>query len=253
MIVERQILEILDRAETSGDRLRLSAEPKLDRAVYLKVAKVIELAGGKWDRRSQSHVFDGPAGEALEPVMLTGEITSTKSEFGFFETPDALARDVVALAEISPRMEVLEPSAGRGALARHALAITGQVDAVEIQRKNFEALLDLDPRLRTVQCADFLALTPRPIYDRVVMNPPFAKRADVKHIRKAFGWLRPGGRLLSIASASVQFRSDSLGSEFREWVETHHGICAPLPDGSFKESGTSVNAVLIAMVKPRTR
>lgn len=246
MRVDREVLEVLDQAETAGHFLMLAEHPKLERKLYERVAKVIELAGGKWDRRSAKHVFPDQAADALEPIFLTGEIVSKKAEFGFFETPAALVAEVIARAKINATHEVLEPSAGRGALARAALQLTTAVDAVEILPGNFDALLALDPRLRKVQMADFLELPVPPMgYDRVIMNPPFAKRADVRHILRAAKWVKPGGRLVSIASASVEFRSDGLGTDFRKWLALEGGRITRLPDGSFKESGTMINTVLI--------
>ena len=100
--------------------------------------------------------------------------------------------------------------------------------------------------------ADFLTIPPPPggYVDVVLMNPPFAKRADVHHIRHAFQFLRPGGRLVAIASASVSFRSDHLGKDFRLMVEAYRGSITPLPDDSFRASGTSVNTCLVTMTRP---
>lgn len=247
MKIDREVLEVLDKAEAQGNYLILGPE-KLSRDLYLRVAKVIELAGGKWERKAGKHVFaNTSASDALEPVFLTGQIVSAKSEFGFFETPPPLAAYVIECAEMEHYHEVLEPSAGRGAIAHIARNISDRVDAIELLPANFAALLQLSPRLRNVTQADFLESLPLPHYDRVVMNPPFAKRMDVRHITHAFKWLRPGGRLVAIASASVQFRDDTLGRDFRALVDSHGGSCELLPEGSFKESGTEVNTCLVVI------
>jgi len=79
------------------------------------------------------------------------------------------------------------------------------------------------------------------------MNPHFEKRQDVKHALRAFGMLKPGGKLVSVMSAGVTFRDDALGREFREFVDGHNGRIMPLPEGSFKESGTGANTVIVVM------
>lgn len=245
MIVTQDVLEVLDKSEVQGNFLALGPE-KLDRDLYLRVAKVIELAGGKWNRRAGKHLFDGiSAADALEPVFLTGQIVSAKSEFGFFETPSSIVFAMITMAKLREHHEVLEPSAGRGAIAERVLAITPYVDAIELLPANFQALLELRPPLRNVTNSDFLETIPLPHYDRILMNPPFAKRADVQHITKAAKWLRPGGMLVSVASAAVGFRDDYLGRTFRELIASGHGDILPLPTGSFKESGTDVNTVLV--------
>ncbi|WP_169747221.1 DUF3560 domain-containing protein, partial [Edaphobacter aggregans] len=93
-----------------------------------------------------------------------------------FPTPPELADRMVALADIQPGQQVLEPSAGTGkiidAIRRnaHGYAIT----AVELN-------CNLAHRLRTLGCvddthqADFLECNGNlGTFDRILMNPPFA-------------------------------------------------------------------------------
>ena len=96
---------------------------------------------------------------------------------------------------------------------------------------------------------DFMKLETSQTFDRVCMNPPFEKRQDVKHVLKAFSMLKPGGKLVSIMSAGVTFREDKMGKEFRDFVKSHNGRIIDLPEGSFKESGTGVNTVIVVMDK----
>lgn len=72
------------------------------------------------------------------------------------------------------------------------------------------------------------------------MNPPFAKQADIAHVRHAHTFLATNGLLVSIMGASVAFREDKRTVEFRAWVAEHGGAIEALPDGSFKSSGTGV-------------
>ena len=54
---------------------------------------------------------------------------------------------------------------------------------------------------------DFLSYAPTGVrYDRIVMNPPFEKRQDTRHIDHALDLLAPGGRLVAIASGSFESR-----------------------------------------------
>jgi hypothetical protein len=82
------------------------------------------------------------------------------------------------------------------------------------------------------------------------MNPPFSKRADIKHVMHAFKFLKPGGRLVAIMSAGVSFRDDKLGTAFRSIVIGNGGTIEPNPEGSFKASGTSVSTVMVTMNAP---
>lgn len=152
------------------------------------------------------------------------------------------------LADVQPGMLCLEPSAGQGAIAMAVAKVAGGVMCVELLEQNVAKLRETFD----VYHGDFLQVSPNvhPIYDRIVMNPPFEKQADIKHVLHAFDFLKPGGRLVSIMSASVLFRSNKLTQEFRDFVEQHGGSIEPLPEGSFKSSGTMVNTVVVVIDKP---
>lgn len=250
MKVPTTVLEVLDRAETDGPRLVLTGT--LDRKLYTDTAKVIEAAGGKWSKRERAHLFDGDAADAIEPVILTGEVVSAKQQFGYFPTPAAVVDQLLELARIEPGMRALEPSAGEGAIAL-ALADAGAlVDCVEIQEARAE-VLDTQRRRRMgiapVQVADFLAADPQPVYDRVVMNPPFARQDDIRHTLHAHRALKPGGLLVAVMSNGVTFRDTPLTRDFRKLLDTEGGALHPLPEGAFKESGTGVNTVIAVIPK----
>lgn len=248
MKVPTAVLEVLDRADTDGPRLTLTGT--LDRKLYLDTAKVLEAAGGKWSRRERVHLFDGDAADVIEAVILTGEIVSKRQEFGYFPTPAPIVEQLLGLAGIEPGMRVLEPSAGRGAIALAAAGAGGLVDCVEIQPGHADAIRDEHCMDVTVLVADFLTTNPQPVYDRVVMNPPFARQADIAHVEHAWGALKPGGRLVAVMSAGVTFRQTAPAVAFRSRLDALGGELHPLPEGAFKESGTGVSAVIAVMPKP---
>lgn len=66
----------------------------------------------------------------------------------------------------------------------------------------------------------------------------------------ALGFLRPGGRLVSVMSAGVKYRQDAKTRAFRELVEQHSGTIEDLPEDAFRESGTSVRTVVVTMDAP---
>jgi len=240
MKVPATVLAVLDRAETDGPTLRLTGQ--LDRKLYLDTNKVLEAAGGKWNRAQKAHLFDRDAADAIEQIILTGEIISTKQEFGYFPTPAPIVAHLIDLARIEPGMTVLEPSAGRGAIAGPIAAIGAHVDCIEIQRDNALAISDANIG-RDLAVGDFLEWDPHPAYDRVVMNPPFARQQDIAHVLHAFGFLKPTGLLVAVMAAGVTFRT-GRAAEFRQLVADRGGSIEPLPDDAFKESGTGVRTVV---------
>lgn len=248
MKIENDVLAVLSRADVGGNAVTLVGQ--LDRKLYERTNKVLEAAGGKWNRSAKAHLFDGDALARIEQIILTGDIIIPKDEFEFFPTPPAVVALLLERADIGDGMMVLEPSAGRGAiaLAVHAAASGVMLDMYELMPANNEALLALDlPLSGVAPPIDFLEVVPTPLYDRVVMNPPFSRQADIHHVLHALQFLKPGGRLVSVMAASVAFRENKLTATFREVVATRGGTIEPLPDGSFKASGTMVGTVIVTI------
>ena len=246
--ISNDVLDVLSNATTSGNALSLSGQ--LDRNLYQRANKVIEAAGGKWNRKTQCHLFDADAADAMDQIILTGEVT-VKQDFGYFPTPPAIVDQLIELAELSHGMDLLEPSAGQGAIAIKALrAGARRVDCVELLPGNVRELTSAITAAgfcATVEMVDFLTIPPVPCYDRVIMNPPFARQADIHHVNHAMKFLKPDGILVSVMSAGVMFRTNRLTVDFKNMVDAHDGEIIPLPEGSFKESGTLVNTVIVKM------
>jgi len=243
--ISQDVMQVLDRAIIAGATLTLTGQ--LDRKLYQDTNKVIEAAGGKWNRKIKAHVFDGEALDAVEPILLTGEYRLTKQDFGQFDTPEELAERIVDLADVQAGQSVLEPSAGVGRIASAIRQVGAFVTCWEIDPKRAEKLPSV---ANSVNLGDFLTAEPNPVFDRVVMNPPFARQADIDHVLHAAKFLRDSGKLVAIMSASVLFRDNAKTSGFRQFVETRGGSFERLPDAAFKSSGTMVNTCIVQFGGP---
>jgi len=246
--IDEATLAILSRCEIDGKLIRLP-QGQLERKQYLAVNEILENCGGKWSRKAKAHIFDSDPTDKLEAVLLTGEIINPQ-DCGCFYTPPELAQRVVALANIKPGMDVLEPSAGPGALADFVLTDC-KLDCFEILPENVAIL---KAKGYFAEQADFLGTDTTPGYDRVVMNPPFVAssnpQTDITHVLHAWKFLKPGGRLVSIMSAGVLFRENKKTVAFRGMLN-QYGHWERNPEGSFKVSGTMVRTVTIVLDKPR--
>jgi predicted RNA methylase len=239
-VIGADVLDILSRAVADGNAVRISEH--LDRASYVAVNEILTAAGGKWNRKAQAHLFDGDAAPILASLLDAGSIVKPSDE-GWFPTPDAIVADMITLADLAPGMEVLEPSAGEGAITRAVAEAGCTVDCVEVNAKR-AGMIYAAGYARSVTMADFLTVPQRPAYDRVIMNPPFADKADIAHVKHALGFLRPGGLLIAVMAGGVIFRNDRTIAGFREMTAAAGGTIKPLPDSAFKGSGTDVSTVL---------
>ena len=244
MRVDDDVLAVLSRADTNGQSLVLVGQ--LDRKMYERTNKVLEAAGGKWSRRDKAHIFDDDAADRIDQIILSGEVEVPKDEFNFFPSPPAVVARLMELADVRRGMRVLEPSAGKGAIAYACADAGATVDCFELMEANVTALRQ-DARLGDVRHADFLEQAPYASYDRVAMNPPFAKQQDIKHVLHALKFLKPDGLLVSVMASSVTFRDNRLTQDFRNLIRERGGEIEELPDGSFKSSGTMVRSVIVTI------
>lgn len=188
-----------------------------------------------------------PAGRDARQSAAAPEMRSDANlPEDFFPTPPAVVERLVELAEIEPGHAVLEPSAGEGAIVQALAGLAASVECIELNPARCEALRGRRPDGSVTQ-GDFLSVSPQARFDRIVMNPPFAKRQDVFHVLHATKFLRPGGRLVAVMGAGVTFRDDRIGQAFRQTFEAMGGTMEELPEGSFRESGTSVRTVVVTL------
>ena len=231
---------------SSINQNRLTLPGTLDRKVYVSTNKVLELLGGKWNRKEKAHVFEDDPGFRIQEALEAGELVDPVKFYQFYPTPSDVAVQLVHLAGIASDHRVLEPSAGNGSIVK-AMPFGLVVDACEIQDELREGIAPLCNVVGT----DFLAYEPGPVYDRIVANPPFTKGQSVKHANHMLDCLKPGGRIVTILDAGVKFRQDRATIEFRNRVARECGGVRwiDLDSGAFKSSGTMVNTVVMVASK----
>ncbi|AGG58098.1 hypothetical protein VPAG_00062 [Vibrio phage douglas 12A4] len=167
----------------------------------------------------------------------------------FFPTPEREVNDVVEIADIKPGMKVLEPSAGMGHIADKLRDAGADVDVVEMA-STLRGHLELKDHKLVGD--DFLEYNPGPIYDRIVMNPPFSNDQDIKHINHAYTMLKPGGKIVAVTSSMAGNKGNSVNKEFRLFLEDVEANETAIAEGAFKESfnPTAVNTKIIEIDKP---
>ena len=153
--------------------------------------------------------------------------TEVSKDLQFYPTPRAAIDHILARVHLPPNARILEPSCGDGALLdamnngdRELFGI--EYDATRAQQARGKG--------HKVLTANFLEVEPQPVYDRVVMNPPFSGTHYVKHVNHAMKFLKPDGVLITILPASAWYEHKLLTGRWED-----------LPMGSFRESGTNIN------------
>lgn len=242
--IDPDVLQVLERCDTDGNQLELAEQ--LDRKLYVKVAKALEAIGARWSKYEKRHIFPPgvDAAAALDALVVSGEIQLPDS-FDFFRTPLDVVAQLVDRAEIDRDHVVGEFSAGDGAIAKFLQPLTDRpVETCEIRADNCKLLrmAGFNPRH-----ADFLSLTPRPICDRIVINPPFSKSQEARHVLHALQFLKPGGRLVSVMSNAITFRQTQVYQQLRELLERRGARIDRLPEGAFRESGTMVATCIVTV------
>ncbi len=199
----------------------------------------------------EGDVGEGPSYEAGPAYHAT-----PAKHFGAYNSSAEVAKEVMRRAEIGQGCRVLEPSAGTGVLAKAARDRGAEVTCVELQPGLAHELTVLHG-FDDVTQGDFLEQTAERLglFDVIVMNPPFDRGRDCDHVRHAYKFLKPGGRIVSVMSARAEFANDARHKALHDliaqcdsrWERTWHD----LPERSFAHAGTNVNTVTLLLKKPR--
>lgn len=240
----------------SGLKTRDEVGAKVRKAVsgrggYYSVIECDDYADTTPAARLMQSMIEGNPAERAERERLR-RIEALKAEIalstipGYFPTQAPVTAYMLKLARVASEMTFLEPEAGSGHIADaiRAEIPDAQIDCCEVNLRLRELLAFKGHNL---VADDFLEWSTPKRYDRIIMNPPFEKQADIDHVRKAYGLLANGGALVSVMAPGFEFRSDRKSAEFREWLGSVGGHVEDLPDGSFKASGTGVNTKLVVI------
>lgn len=212
---------------------------------------VAALARGKHDPAAVDRKRAQEAAAAQREIsLLIGKVP------GFFPTPPSAAAELVRRAKAGRFTlgTTLEPSAGSGNLVAAALEDGGAVVYALEQNFTLAGLLQkrfADDLRVTIQQDDFTDGLPDnfpPLYDTVIMNPPFERGQDADHVALAWKYVKPGGVLACIVSAGLGFRQDRKAEGFRRWRDTFAVETYELAPGTFEK--TDVRALVVIATKP---
>lgn len=240
----------LKKCTVEGHNIKLPTGARMAREEYEEIKKHLELIGGKWTGgKTQAFVFKESPSDYLHQLKK-GEKLNIKKEYQFFGTPEGLADQLVELAELRPHHDILEPSAGQGAIVKAIKKELGSgfnVYGYELMPLN-QTFLNKITGFQLLG-NDFLIEADKS-YDRIIANPPFSKNQDITHILKMYDCLKPGGRIVTIASNHWHGSDNKKEKAFREFLENLNVEPIEVKAGEFKESGTGIAACILVIDKP---
>jgi len=262
MKLTQEVIEVLNKVSvTLKDKTFLLYLPpgQLDRKLYTQVNAVLEELGGKWKGgKVKAHIFDKDPRGKLTDACGNGSIVTAKDE-DFYPTPREVATTLVQKAvgylDISKPWSFLEPSAGTGDIAyivpymgcESFILVEMNKDRAQYLRERFNGFDKI-----AVFEANFLKCDPliKKEFDIIIMNPPFSNNQAPKHILHAWSMLKSGGVLGAIIPPTCETREQKVYLELQEKVMVHKKWSQELPEGTFKEAGTTIKTVMFVAVKP---
>jgi len=248
-----ELVEKIGRANRRGAKVSVpwQFEAAYDRKKLLSRMGIESPAEFRAALREFIGLREAPAAPDKVKQLERAMIGRRNDGLDFFPTPESVADEMVAAADIQPGMRVLEPSAGMGHIAERIRAAEVEPEVGEVSADRRELL---DAKGFAVVAQDFLALTEGG-YDRILMNPPFSEGRDIQHVRHAYDLLKPGGRLVAIMGESAFTNQNKRATEFREWLESVGGTEEKLPEGTFNDPSlpvnTGANARMVVIEKPQ--
>lgn len=208
------------------------------RTGILRLRHLLEVTEAKGEELAEAAPrFKALADKSAAPRVVTA--------FQLFQTPPELTARIAGMFPTGFG-RTLEPSAGLGRLYRAVRAIDAACPVVLVEQSPACAgelyRATEGDGAASLHVADFLTMDAGRLglFDSILMNPPFHRGADVRHVLHAVKLLAPGGRLVSVVAAGPRQRVALLPLA-SEWID--------LPAGSFRSEGTGVETALVVIDK----
>lgn len=174
----------------------------------------------------------------------------------FYHSPEGVTDRLLSDLYLPEGAHVLEPSAGTGHIVRalRAKKPNVKITAVELHPDRVAQLRKLEGPDVQIVARNFLNEPAFPVYDAVVMNPPFYGTHWMDHVRHAWDFLKDGGRLVAVLPVSAAVAETPKHLAFRRWAEKANGgriwgLFSDLPPESFLEAGTRINTTILSLRK----
>lgn len=251
---------IAQRAETvdnlaKGDDAVVSIRDAIisayENATYFEPSLNDGIGGKAYDEENARIARMTPFDKALTAYHNKGKNRDNRqNKIGkdWYATPEPVGLKMVQWAGVHKGDDVLEPSAGDGAIGRW---VSEDANLVMIEPSNeLASRAQLANTTATVHNGSFEVHNTMIKYDAIVMNPPFGHAGSLalEHVKKACKHLREGGRVVALVP-----NSPNLLKGLETWQQTKEGqefymvAKVSLPSSTFENANTSVNTFVMIL------
>ncbi|RZG78371.1 DEAD/DEAH box helicase family protein, partial [Acinetobacter venetianus] len=222
-------------------------------AEYHEPSLMDGIGGKAYDEENARIARLSPFDKAMTYYYAKGKRSESRSNREgkeWYATPEPLGLKMLEWAGVHKGDDVLEPSAGDGAIGRFA---PNDVNLTMIEPT--ESLASRAKMANTganVIIDGFEAHGTNNKYHAIVMNPPFgnAGALAIKHVQKAFQHLYDGGRIVALIPRG------SMDEKLSNWIanekEAYQVGEISLPVSTFRNAGTGVNTRIVIIERHTT-
>lgn len=252
--------------QAGTDRWTVKLHAHLDRPDYEQAdAALRRLAGGgHYQPRARVHVYRDDPGPELAAVLATGLLPQDpKLRDGWYPTPEGVADNLAVnyalnglQVEHDGALRVLEPSAGKGALADAMVKFHVEPQRVRCVEPDVWRSAVCRAKGYPTWTMRFQTWAIRnagePPFDVVVMNPPFTEAGNptawADHLLLAWSLVGPGGSLAGIVPRCVQYRRQHPKIERVASLVDRYGYCYDhLDRDDFTPSGYGGHPLIVQL------
>jgi len=245
--------KIAERAETvdnlaQGESATVSIKDALVRAYeeaeYFEPSMNDGIGGKAYDEENSRVLTLSAFERAKTEYWAKQKVTAKRGEregVEWYATPEPVGLFMVNLAGAHSGDDILEPSAGDGAIGRY-MPSDASVTFVE-PSESLASRARMNNTNANVIVDTFENHGSNNKYDAIVMNPPFGQGGSIaiKHLVKSFEHLRDGGRVVALLPVG---KMDELIAKYHEmgyFKDIYTVAEFTLPSSTFKNAGTAVN------------
>ena len=245
--------KIAERAETvdnlaQGESAVVSIKDALvqayEEAEYFEPSKDDGIGGKAYDEENTRINKLTPFERAKSDYWVKQKVTAKRQDREgkeWYATPEPVGLFMVNLAGAHSGDDILEPSAGDGAIGRY-MPSDASVTFIE-PSESLASRARMNNTNANVIVDSFESHGSNNKYDAIVMNPPFGQGGSIaiKHLVKAFEHLRDGGRVVALLPVG---KMDELIVKYHEmgyFKDIYTVAEFALPSSTFKNAGTGVN------------